>query len=91
MPHIQGVQRDALVLFPPSLDEYITDDNPVRFIDAFVDQLELLNVNRICYLMIIPFAGSHLPLMTGVCRWVRLFPSLSSAHWSLSSAARPSC
>ena len=41
MPHIQGVQRDALVLFPPSLDEYITDDNPVRFIDAFVDQLEL--------------------------------------------------
>ena len=41
MPHIQGVQRDAVVLFPPSLDEYITDDNPVRFIDAFVDQLDL--------------------------------------------------
>ena len=41
MPHIQRVQPDALVLFPPSLDEYITDDNPVRFIDAFVDQLDL--------------------------------------------------
>ena len=41
MPHIQGVQRDAVLLFPPSLDEYITDDNPVRFIDAFVDQLDL--------------------------------------------------
>src|SRR6476659_5889347 len=41
MPHIQGVQRDAVLLFPPSLDEYSTDDNPVRFIDAFVDQLDL--------------------------------------------------
>ena len=41
LPHIQGVQRDAVLLFPLSLDEYITDDNPVRFIDAFVDQLDL--------------------------------------------------
>lgn len=41
MPHIRGVQRDAVFLFPPSLDEYITDDNPVRFIDAFVEQLDL--------------------------------------------------
>jgi transposase len=41
MPHIQGVQRDALILFPPTLDEYITPDNPVRCIDAFVDELDL--------------------------------------------------
>ena len=40
MPHIQGAQRDAVLLFPPSRDEYITPDNPVRFIDAFVDQLD---------------------------------------------------
>ena len=41
MPHIHGTARDAVLLFPPSLDEYITDENPVRFIDAFVDQLDL--------------------------------------------------
>src|SRR5213594_2602975 len=41
MPHIQGAARDAVVLFPPSLDEYITDDNPVRCIDAVGDQLDL--------------------------------------------------
>lgn len=41
MPHVQGQARDAVVLFPPCLDEYITPDNPVRFIDAFVDQLDL--------------------------------------------------
>ncbi len=41
MPHLQGVSRDAVILFPPTLDEYITADNPVRFIDAFVDSLDL--------------------------------------------------
>jgi len=41
MPHIHGAPRDQVLLFPPSLDEYITDDNPIRFIDAFVDQLDL--------------------------------------------------
>src|SRR5215468_8587251 len=41
MPHIHGAPRDEVLLFPPSLDEYITDNNPVRFIDAFVDQLDL--------------------------------------------------
>ena len=44
MPHIQGASRDVVLLFPPSLDEYITDDNPVRFIDTFVDQLDLLEL-----------------------------------------------
>lgn len=41
MPHLQGVARDQIVLFPPSLEEYISADNPVRFIDAFVDHLDL--------------------------------------------------
>jgi transposase len=41
MPYIHGASREEVLLFPPSLDEYITDDNPVRFIDAFVDQLDL--------------------------------------------------
>ena len=30
MRHIQGHSRDQITLFPESLDEYITDDNPVR-------------------------------------------------------------
>jgi transposase len=41
MPHLQGVSRDTTLLFPPALDDYIAADNPVRFIDAFVDQLDL--------------------------------------------------
>jgi transposase len=41
MGFVQGVHRDQVVMFPESLDEYIADDNPVRFIDAFVDGLDL--------------------------------------------------
>lgn len=41
MGFVQGVHRDQVVMFPESLDEYIADDNPVRFIDAFVGSLDL--------------------------------------------------
>jgi transposase len=41
MGFIQGVNRNQLLMFPEPLDEYIGDDNPVRFIDAFVDSLDL--------------------------------------------------
>ena len=41
MSHIEGIDRNQLVLFPVALDEYISEDNPIRFIDAFVDSLDL--------------------------------------------------
>ena len=36
MSHIRGADRSESLLFPPALDDYITQDNPVRFIEAFV-------------------------------------------------------
>lgn len=41
MGYIEGESRDQHVLFPEVIDDYITEDNPVRFIDAFVDNLDL--------------------------------------------------
>ena len=41
MHHIQGSDRNQLTLFPEALDEYIAEDNPVRFLDAFVETLNL--------------------------------------------------
>ncbi len=41
MDYIRGVSRDQVMLFPDSVEEYITEDNAVRFIDAFVGSLEL--------------------------------------------------
>ena len=41
MGYIEGVPRDQTIRFPDTLDEYISGDNPVRFIDAYVDHLDL--------------------------------------------------
>jgi transposase len=41
MSYIRGADRSEVLLFPEALDDYIADDNPVRFIDAFVLSLNL--------------------------------------------------
>ena len=38
---IEGEARSQSVLFPERLDDWIADDNPVRAVDAFVDELDL--------------------------------------------------
>ena len=35
------MKRSQTFLFPKSIDEYIDEENEVRFIDAFVDGLDL--------------------------------------------------
>jgi len=44
MDYIEGSNRDQMTFFPQSLDEYVSDDNPVRFIDVFVENLDLINL-----------------------------------------------
>src|SRR5471030_1804461 len=41
MAHISGFERDQLLLLPEAVDDYVGSENPVRFIDAFVDGLDL--------------------------------------------------
>jgi transposase len=41
MTHIAGHDRAQTLLLPEALDDYVGHDNPVRFIDAFVDGLDL--------------------------------------------------
>jgi len=38
---IEGEDRSQSTLFPERLDDYIAEDNPVRVIDVFVDELDL--------------------------------------------------
>jgi transposase len=38
---IEGEDRSQASLFPERLDDYITEDNPVRLVEAFVDGLDL--------------------------------------------------
>src|SRR5881296_1771159 len=41
MDYIRGTNRHQVMLFPESVEDYITEDNAVRFIDAFVESLDL--------------------------------------------------
>ena len=38
---VEGVDRGQNTLFPECLEDWIGEDNPVRVIDVFVDELDL--------------------------------------------------
>jgi transposase len=38
---IEGIDRTQALLLPEQLDDYVTENNPVRVIDVFVDELDL--------------------------------------------------
>lgn len=44
MRYIEGVDRKRKISFPEYIDDYITDDNPVRVIDTFVDSLDMVEL-----------------------------------------------
>ena len=41
MRYIAGTNRSQIILFPEKLDDLVSDDNPVRFIDEFISLLDL--------------------------------------------------
>ncbi len=44
MSHVEGIDREQITLFPEALDDYVSLENPVRFIDAFVATLDLVEL-----------------------------------------------
>jgi hypothetical protein len=38
---VEALDRGQSTLLPASLDDYVTEDNPVRAVDVFVDGLDL--------------------------------------------------
>lgn len=41
MTYLSGTDRAQLLLLPEEMDDHVEPDNPVRFIEAFVDGLDL--------------------------------------------------
>ncbi|GAN81994.1 Transposase domain [Acidocella aminolytica 101 = DSM 11237] len=41
MAHLRGTDRSQLLLLPEAVEDYVGPENPVRFIEAFVDELDL--------------------------------------------------
>jgi transposase len=52
---IEGEDRSQVTLLPECLDDYIAEDNPVRVVDAYVEELDLQELG---------FAGAE-PALTG--------------------------
>ncbi len=42
---IEGEDRSQIILLPECLEDYVAEDNPVRVVDVFVEQLELASLN----------------------------------------------
>ena len=38
---VEGGDRRQATLLPDSLEDYVTEDNPVRVVDVFIDELDL--------------------------------------------------
>ena len=38
---VEGADRGQMILLPDCLDDYVTEDNPVRVVDMFIDSLDL--------------------------------------------------
>lgn len=39
---IEGQDRSQVTLLPECLDDFIADDNPVRVVDAFIGELDMI-------------------------------------------------
>jgi hypothetical protein len=57
---IQSTDRTQVTLFPEQLEDYVGDDNPVRVVDVFVEQLPALSA--ICRLWK-PLTAKSLPIL----------------------------
>ena len=64
MGFVQGIHRHQMVMLPELLDDYIADDNPVRFIDAFVESLDL---RALGFERAVPKETGRPPYNPGIC------------------------
>ena len=69
---IEAESRNQSTLFPESLDDYVREDNPVRVIDVFVDELDLgeLSFSRIETMCNRTSCLSSISFIETVCLWI---------------------
>ncbi|WP_277585796.1 transposase [Psychrobacillus antarcticus] len=49
MAFIEGEDRYQINLLPNTLDDFVSEDNPVRVIDAYIDNLDLEELGFVVY------------------------------------------
>lgn len=45
MGYMEGEDRNQIILFPESIDEYVSDNNSIRIIDEYIQQLDLKSLH----------------------------------------------
>ena len=77
MTYVTGHDRSQLLLLPEAVDDYVGSDNPVRFIDAFVDGLDLAAAGF----------GRVAPKVTGRPAYAPAWPLVFSIAMSVGNAS----
>jgi transposase len=49
MPFIEGQDRNQMTLLPNTLEDYVSEDNPVRVIDAYVNSIDLEDMGFVIF------------------------------------------
>ncbi len=55
MPYLHGTARSEVLLFPEAISDYITEENPVRFINAFVASLDFFTAALKTFVILLNF------------------------------------
>jgi transposase len=45
MGYIEGEDSNQIILFPESIDEYVSDNNSIRIIDEYIEQFNLTGLH----------------------------------------------
>jgi transposase len=61
---VEGEDRRQGVLLPEYLDDHVSEDNPVRVIDVFVDELDL---GVLAFAGVVPEATEDRPITPACC------------------------
>ena len=61
---VEGEDRRQGVLLPEFLDDYVAEDNPVRVIEVFVDELDL---HALGFAGVVPETTGPLPIIPPRC------------------------
>jgi hypothetical protein len=72
---MEGIDRSQSTFFPPMLEDYVVEDNPVRAVDAFVDGLDL---GRLGFGRVVPLEQGRLAIIRRRCsRYISMAISIA--------------
>lgn len=77
---VEGEDRSQSTLFPERLDDYVGEDNSVRIIDVFVDELDLGGLG---FSRVEPLSTGRPSYHPSILLKLYIYGYLSRATWSV--------